>query len=65
MQELPCYNDVDWMMNCDHCNRDLTTKKDYAHFVVNKQMPSGQSIVFTWAYCDAMCVALAWKVVEQ
>jgi len=53
------------MMNCDHCNRDLTTKKDYAHFVVNKQMNSGETMVFTWAYCDAMCVALAWKVVEQ
>jgi hypothetical protein len=47
-------------MNCDHCSRNLVQKESYATLVVNKGIH-----IFTFTYCDAMCIALDWQCIES
>lgn len=49
-------------VTCDACGKWLTTKADYAQLVVNKTRDDGQQVIFTWTYCDVMCIAIDWKV---
>lgn len=46
-------------MRCHGCNRDLTNKERYFTLVCN----TNDNAIFTFPYCNPMCISLDWKCV--
>jgi hypothetical protein len=50
-------------MICAYCSKDLSDKKSkwqYCTLVCN----TNDNAIFTFPYCNPMCLALDWKVLE-
>ena len=47
-------------MRCNGCDRDLTNKERYFTLVCN----TNNNAIFTFTYCNPMCLALDWKCME-
>ena len=47
-------------MKCSGCNKDLSDKERYFTLVCN----TNDNAIFTFTYCNPMCLALDWKCLE-
>ena len=52
-------------MKCNGCHKDLFNKKRYFTLVCNTYSEkTNHDAIFTFFYCDPMCIALDWQCME-